>query len=176
MNELIMGFITGILFGFLLHKAGVLRFEKQISALLFKDMTVFKVMLSAIMVGMVGLYLMKDLGVPITFKHKAMNLGAVIFGGVLFGIGWAIGGFCPGTSVGALAEGRLHALWVILGMFVGAGLFAEVYPFLKKTLLSWKDWGAISLPEAIRVNHWFVIVVLIITFLFVFQLFKKKNI
>lgn len=176
MQELIIGFITGIIFGFLLQKARVLRFEKQISALLFKDMTIFKVMLSAVTVGMIGLYFMKDVGIEITLKHKSMNLGAVVAGGILFGIGWAIGGFCPGTSIGALAEGRIHALWSILGMLLGAGLFAETYPLLSKTLLSWKDWGRVSLPEAIGINHWLVIFGLLIIFIFIFKFFKIKNI
>ena len=108
-----MGLVTGILFGFLLQKGRVLRFEKQVGAMLIQDMTILKFMLSAILVGMVGIHLLAGAGI-ITYGHKAMNLGAVLVGGGLFGIGWAIMGFCPGTSVGALGEGRWHAVFGIL--------------------------------------------------------------
>jgi hypothetical protein len=109
MNEQLLGLLTGIAFGFLMQKGGVLSFDRQIGALLFRDMTIVKFMLSAILVGSVGFQLMGDAGL-ITFSHKAMNVGGVVIGGLLFGAGWAVAGFCPGTSVGALGEGRVHAL------------------------------------------------------------------
>ncbi|MCX7927026.1 MAG: YeeE/YedE family protein [Candidatus Omnitrophica bacterium] len=173
MREQLIGLATGVVFGFLLQKSRVLRFEKQISFLLLKDMTILKVMLSAVIVGMIGIYFFKDVGIAITFKHKAMNLGAVLIGSLLFGCGWALGGFCPGTSLGALGEGRFHALWVILGMLSGAALFAEVYPLLKKSVLSWKNWGNISLMDVTGLNHWVIISILVI--IFVLILFAIKN-
>lgn len=175
MNEQLLGLITGVLFGFLLQKGRVLRFDKQISALLLKDMTIVKFMLSAIIVGMIGVYFLQDAGL-IELKHKSMNLGATVIGGALFGLGWAVMGFCPGTSIGAIGEGRWHALWAMLGMIAGAGLFAEVYPFFKATVLTWKDWGKISLPDALCINHWLIIAILVIIYLAVFILFKKKKI
>jgi len=100
-----LGLITGVLFGFLLQKGRVLRFEKQVGAMLLNDMTIFKFMLSAILVGMVGIALLTDAGI-ITLSHKPMNLGAVLLGGALFGTGWAVMGFCPGTSIGARGQAR----------------------------------------------------------------------
>ena len=159
MNELILGAATGFLFGFLLQKGGVLRFDRQIGALLFKDMTIVKFMFSAILVGSVGLQLMVDEKL-IVMSHKAMNVGAVVVGGLLFGGGWAVAGFCPGTAVGALGEGRWHALFVIAGMLVGAALYAEAFPFLKETVLAWKDFGKIALPQVLGVSPWHCIAVL----------------
>jgi uncharacterized protein len=151
-----LGLITGVLFGFLLQKGRVLRFEKQVGAMLLKDMTIFKFMLSAILVGMVGIILLTDAGI-VTSSHKSMNLGAVLLGGALFGAGWAVMGFCPGTSIGALGEGRWHALFAIAGMVAGAALYAELYPFFKSTVLAWKDFGKIGLPEALGVSSWVII-------------------
>jgi len=88
-TEQILGLVTGILFGFLLQKGRVLRFEKQIGAMLLKDMTILKFMLSAIIVGMVGIAAMSGAGM-ITLSHKAMNVGAILVGGALFGAGWAV--------------------------------------------------------------------------------------
>jgi hypothetical protein len=151
-----LGLVTGVLFGFLLQKGRVLRFEKQVGAMLLKDMTIFKFMLSAILVGMVGITLLIDAGI-ITSGHKAMNLGAVLLGGALFGGGWAVMGFCPGTAVGALGEGRWHALFAMAGMVAGAALYAELYPFFKATVMTWKDFGKIGLPEALGVSPWLII-------------------
>ena len=151
-----LGLVTGVLFGFLLQKGRVLRFEKQVGALLLKDMTIFKFMLSSILVGMVGILLLSNFEI-ITLSHKPMNLGAVLIGGALFGAGWAIMGFCPGTSLGALGEGRWHAVFAIIGMVVGAALYAELYPFFKSTVLAWKDFGKIGLQEALGVSLWVII-------------------
>lgn len=151
-----LGLITGILFGFLLQKGRVLRFEKQVGAMLLKDMTILKFMLSAILVGMVGIALLKDAGI-ITLSHKPMNLGAVLFGGALFGTGWAVMGYCPGTSIGALGEGRWHAIFAVAGMVAGAAIYAELFPFIKSTVLTWKDFGKISLPEVFGVSSWIII-------------------
>jgi len=151
-----LGLSTGVLFGFLLQKGRVLRFDKQVGAMLLKDMTILKFMLSAIMVGMVGIFLLSDAGI-ITLNHKPMNVGAVLLGGALFGAGWAVMGFCPGTSIGAVGEGRWHAVFAIMGMVAGAALYAELYPFFKSTVLAWKDFGKLGLPETIGVSQWIII-------------------
>ncbi len=174
MNPLLLGLVTGVLFGFLLQKGRVLRFEKQVGAMLLKDMTILKFMLSAILVGMVGLALLQRAGV-LAFNHKPMNVGAIVLGGVLFGAGWAVMGFCPGTSVGALGEGRWHAVFAILGMIAGASVFAAMYPFLERTVLAWKDMGKIGLPESLGVPAWTVIAAFWAVALGLFVLFEKKR-
>lgn len=173
-TDQILGLLTGIAFGFLLQKGRVLRFEKQVGAMLLKDMTILKFMLSAIIVGMVGVAVLSSMGI-ITMSHKPMNVGAILVGGALFGAGWAIMGYCPGTSVGALGEGRWHAIFAIAGMVTGAGVYAELYPFFKTTVLSWADFGKIGLPEAIGVSPWIVIVVFILMVLALFRWFESKG-
>jgi len=174
MKILLYGIITGILFGFLLQKARVLRYDKQLGALRLMDMTIVKFMLSSVMVAMVGVYLLKDLGLA-TLSIKPTILGGTILGGLLFGIGWGLFGYCPGTAVGALGEGRWDALWGILGMLTGAALFAEAYPFMKKTVLTLGNFGSITVPQVLGINHWFVIVILIIAGLLFFKFFEKKH-
>ena len=151
-----LGLVTGVLFGFLLQKGRVLRFDKQVGAMLLTDMTILKFMLSAILVGMAGILMLSNFEI-ITLSHKSMNIGGVLIGGALFGSGWAIMGFCPGTSLGALGEGRWHAVFAIIGMVVGAALYAELYPFFKSTVLAWKDFGKIGLQEALSVSLWVII-------------------
>jgi len=169
-----LGLITGVLFGFLLQKGRVLRFEKQVGAMMMKDMTILKFMLSAILVGMVGILLLSDLEI-IKLSHKPMNAGAVLIGGALFGAGWAIMGFCPGTSIGALGEGRWHAVFAIIGMLAGAALYAELYPFFKSTVIAWKDFGKIGLPEAIGLSQWIIVPLFWAGVIALFFWFEKKR-
>ena len=174
MKMLIYGLITGVLFGFFLQKARVIRYDKQIGALRLMDMTIVKFMLSSVLVGMVGVYLLQDLGLA-KLSVKPTVLGGNILGGLIFGLGWGILGYCPGTSAGALGEGRWDAVWGILGMLVGAALFAETYPGLKKTVLTWGDFGKITIPQILHINHWIIIIILIIGGLLLFRWFEKKG-
>jgi uncharacterized protein len=175
MNEAqVLGLLTGIAFGVLLQKGRVLRFEKQVGAMLLRDMTILKFMLSAILVGMVGIHLLADMHM-ISISHKPMNAGAVLVGGLLFGAGWSIMGYCPGTSIGALGEGRWHALWAVAGMVLGAALYAELYPFLKKTVLAWVDYGRISLPGALGISHWLIIPLFWAATIWLCVWFEKKK-
>jgi len=171
---LFYGLITGIIFGFLLQKARVIRYDKQLGALRLIDMTIVKFMLSTILVAMVGTYLLKDLGL-IKLSIKPTILGGVILGGLIFGIGWGFLGYCPGTSAGALGEGRYDAIWGILGMLAGAALYAEAYPDLKKTVLTWGDLGKITFPQVLGVNHWIIIAIIVIGGLLLFRWFEKKG-
>jgi len=174
MNELIYGLVTGIIFGFLLQKGKVIRYEKQIGALRLLDMTIVKFMLTTVLVAMVGVYLLVDLGLA-KLSIKSTVLGGNIIGGLIFGIGWGLLGYCPGTQLGALGEGRWDALWGILGMLLGAGIFAEFYPALKNTVLQWGDYGKITIPQILGVNHWIIIFLLIVIGLFMFRWFEKKG-
>jgi uncharacterized membrane protein YedE/YeeE len=171
---LLYGLITGIIFGFLLQKARVIRYDKQLGALRLIDMTIVKFMLSTILVAMVGTYLLKDLGL-VKLSIKPTILGAVILGGLIFGIGWGFLGYCPGTSAGALGEGRFDAIWGILGMLLGAGLYAEAYPGMKETVLTWGDLGKITFPQVLGVNHWIIVAVVVIVGLLLFRWFEKKG-
>jgi uncharacterized membrane protein YedE/YeeE len=171
---LIYGLITGIIFGFLLQKARVIRYDKQLGALRLIDMTIVKFMVSTILVAMVGTYLLKDLSL-IKLSIKSTILGGVILGGLIFGIGWGLLGYCPGTSAGALGEGRFDAIWGILGMLLGAALYAETYPFMQKTILTWGDFGKITIPQILGVSHWIVIPFFIAGGLLLFYWFEKKG-
>jgi hypothetical protein len=174
MNDLLYGLITGLLFGFLLQKGRVLRYDKQLGALLLKDMTIIKFMLTSVIVAMVGTYLLLDLGL-VKLSIKATILGANIIGGLIFGLGWGLLGYCPGTSAGALGEGRWDALWGIAGMLLGAALYAEAFPTMKATVLTWGDFGKITLPQVLGINHWLVIVPLVAGSLLLFRWFEKKG-
>ncbi len=175
MITLLYGLITGVVFGFLLQKARVLRYDKQIGALRLQDMTIIKFMLSSVLVGLVGIYALQDAGLA-KISVKSTQLGANILGGLIFGLGWGLIGYCPGTAVGAVAEGRWDALWGIAGMLVGAALFAEIYPFLKTTVYTWGNYGKLTLPQLLGLNHWLIIILFNTGGLALFRFFAKKGI
>ncbi|MFO7686944.1 MAG: DUF6691 family protein [Desulfobacterales bacterium] len=175
MKMLVYGLVTGLLFGFLLQKGRVLRYDKQLGALRLKDMTIVKFMLSSVIVGMVGIYLLNDLGL-VKLSIKATILGPVILGALVFGLGWGLLGYCPGTSMGALGEGRMDALWGILGMIVGAGIFAEAFPALEKTVYTWGNLGRITLPQVLGISHWVIIPLFIAGALLLFRWLEKKGV
>ena len=174
MNELLTGAVTGILFGFLMQKAKVIRYDRQLAALRLKDMTIVKFMLTNILVAMVGIYLLYDLGL-VKLSIKSTILGANILGGLIFGIGWGIVGYCPATAMGALGEGRYDSVFGLLGMILGAGIYAEAYPLMKATVLTWGNFGKITLPGLLGINHWIVIVILVVAFIALFRWFEKKG-
>ena len=113
--KLVYGLITGLLAGYFMQRSRVIRYDKQVGAMRLIDMTIFKFMLSAAITGSIGVYLLHDLGV-VELSIKSAMLGANIIGGLIFGVGWALVGYCPGTAVGALGEGRWDSIWGILGM------------------------------------------------------------
>lgn len=172
--QLRFGLVTGMVFGVLLQRAKVLRYDKQLAALRFQDFTILKFMMSAIIVGMVGTYFLYDQGL-VKLSIKPTILGGTITGGLLFGVGWALLGYCPGTSMGALGEGRTDAFWGILGAVAGAALYAEMFPYLQDTLLKMHDYGKITLPQLLGVNHWIVIAGVSVIFLLSFMLMEKKG-
>lgn len=174
MTMLFYGLLTGIFFGFFLQKGRVLRYDKQIGALRLLDMTIVKFMLSHIVVAMIGVYFLYDMGL-VKLSLKPLILGGVILGGLLFGIGWGLLGYCPGTSLGAIGEGRIDALWGILGMLVGAGIYAEAFPYLQKTVLTWGNYGKATIPQLLGINHWFIIIPFIILTIMLFKWFEKKG-
>lgn len=173
-SQLIYGLVTGILFGFFLQRGHVLRYDKQIGALRLMDMTILKFMLTAIFVGSVGIYLLKDLGL-VKLSIKSTVLGATIIGGLIFGLGWGLLGYCPGTSMGAVGEGRWDGLWGLLGMLAGAAVYAEAYPLMKRTVLTWGDLGKITLPGILGISHWIVVPVFVLAGVGLFYWFEKKN-
>ncbi|MBN2332778.1 MAG: YeeE/YedE family protein [Deltaproteobacteria bacterium] len=174
MNTLMYGLVTGMFFGFLLQKGRVIRYDKQLGALRLLDMTIVKFMFSAILVAMVGVYLLNDMGLA-KLSIKATVLGGNIIGGLLFGVGWGLLGYCPGTQAGALGEGRWDAIWGIAGMLAGAGLFAESYPLLKKTVLTWGDLGKITLVDILHLHHWLIIAIIVVAVIALFAYFERSD-
>ena len=77
--------------------------------------------------------------------------------------------------MGALGEGRWDSAWGILGMLVGAGLYAEAYPYLQTPVLTWGNYGKITILQLLGVNHWLVIVPFLLITVLLFRWLEKKG-
>ena len=148
-RQLLLGLIFGVVFGFLLQKGGVAKYHVLIGQLLLEDFTVVKIMISAIVVGMLGVFFMYRRG-WVGLHLKPTRLGANAIGGLVFGAGFALGGYCPGTNAAAIGQGNFDGLFVFAGLLAGSYLFAEGSGLIRRTIQTWGDRGELTLPELLR--------------------------
>jgi uncharacterized membrane protein YedE/YeeE len=160
-DKLALGLITGVAFGFLLQKGGVADYQTILGQLLLRNWTVVKVMGTAIAVGAVGVYGLVGSGAA-TLDIWPFQIGGVIVGALLFGVGLAVFGYCPGTSVTASGQGSRDAMVGVAGMAVGAGVFVAAYPSLEPVINGFGDVGKITLVELLGVSPWTVILALVV--------------
>ena len=157
-RPLFFGLGFGILFGFLLHKGGATKYDVIVGQLLLTDFTVLKIMLSAVVTGMIGIYFMKSLG-WIKLSLKSGSVGKNVIGALIFGVGFAVLGYCPGTIAGAIGNGYLDAIvGGLAGIILGTWIFAVMYPSLKDGILKKGYFGDITLPRLFKVNDWVVVI------------------
>ena len=148
--RLLAGVAFGLTFGFLLQKGGVGKFNILVGQLLLQDWTVAKIMLTAIVVGMVGIFSLHHFA-KVNLHIKPTRIGSNIIGGLLFGAGFALIGYCPGTAAAALGQGSWDALFGMAGLVAGSWIFAEFSASLKKTIEKWGDRGKVLLPDLLHV-------------------------
>ncbi len=156
--QLRLGLVMGIVFGFLLQKGGLTRYDIILGQLLLKDWTVAKIMLTAIIVGTAGIHWLKSFGYG-QLPPKPDSVGTSVIGGIIFGIGLAVLGYYPGTITGAIGQGALDALTGgLIGIMLGAGLFAHFYPLLNRHILKKGEIKTQTFPELLNVDHWMVVI------------------
>ncbi len=155
-TELVWGLVFGIVFGFLLHKGGATSYDVILGQLLLTDFTVLKIMLSAVVIGAIGIHALQGWG-RVKLSPKGGSWGKNAVGGLMFGVGFAVLGYCPGTIAGAVGNGRLDALVGGLpGILLGSWLFAAVYPRVSG-LLRKGAFPKTTLPELLCLPRWPVI-------------------
>ncbi|MDP3430413.1 MAG: YeeE/YedE thiosulfate transporter family protein, partial [Desulfomicrobium sp.] len=147
---LIVGAMFGLVFGFLLQKGGVGKYNVLIGQLLLQDWTVVKIMLTAIVVGMIGVFPLHHFA-KVNLHIKPTRIGANIIGGLVFGAGFALVGYCPGTAAAALGQGSWDALFGMAGLIAGSWLFAELSGWTKGTIEKWGDLGKVQLSDLLPV-------------------------
>ncbi|NUM80998.1 YeeE/YedE family protein [bacterium] len=152
--SLIVAFVIGIGFGFFLERAGFGSGRKLAAQFYFTDMSVLKVMFSAIVTAMLGVFFLSWMGfldLSLVYVNPTFLLPQIA-GGLLLGIGFVIGGYCPGTSAVACSTGRIDAMVYIGGIFAGIFLFGFVFPLFKDFYYS-TPMGSITLPQLFNISY-----------------------
>ena len=147
-RQVMLGLLFGVVFGFLLQKSGVANYEVLMRQFFLTDFTVIKVMLTAIIVGMLGIFSLRALGL-VELHVKPTHYAANIAGGLLFGVGLGLVGYCPGTGVAALGQGNYDAIAGILGLMVGSYFYAETSGYIGSTIQKVGNRGRIMLPDVL---------------------------
>jgi len=150
--QLVLGLVFGLAFGFLLQKGGVAKYHVLVGMLLLRDFTVMKVMLSAILVGMVGIYALRHWGL-VKLQVKPTRYAANIIGGLIFGVGFALAAYCPGTGAAALGQGNMDAIAVMVGMIAGSYLFAEASGWVARKLNPIGERGELTWPQLLHLSN-----------------------
>ncbi len=139
--SLIAAVVLGFFFGFVLERAGFGRATKLAGQFYLNDMTVFKVMFSAIVTALLGLVVADGIGLTsfsaiATSAASTTYMWPMLVGGLLLGVGFIVSGYCPGTSLVSASSGNIDGLFTIVGVGVGSLLFGEFYPSLESFYLS----------------------------------------
>lgn len=171
-QKLLAGVIFGLVFGFLLQKGGVGKFNILIGQLLLQDFTVAKIMLTAIVVGMIGIYLLHHFS-KVNLHIKPTLIGANVIGGLTFGAGFALMGYCPGTAAAALGQGSWDALFGMVGLIAGSWIFAELSGWSKRTIETWGDLGKVTLPELLKLPRSLIVAGLAVNLTIIIFLLEK---
>lgn len=168
----VSGLLLGFGFGFVLERAGFGSGCKLTAQFRLTDWSVFKVMFTAIVFAALGIYAMGLAGWinPDSIYVPAPYLWAIAAGGALIGVGFAVGGYCPGTSAVGVMTGRIDAMVFFVALLVGTFAFASLFPFLEPLTTAGELTKGDRLPEVLGVPEWLVLVVLVAAAIGVFFL------
>jgi uncharacterized membrane protein YedE/YeeE len=148
--HLLIGLVLGAAFGAILQLSGASSHTKITNALRLKDFTIIKLILIAIGVGLIGVHLLDVLGLA-HFEVKDLYLPGVALAGLIFGVGFAVTGYCPGTALAAAAEGKIDAWFTVAGGLFGAAISAFLYPDLETWLMSVGQFGPVTVHQTLAV-------------------------
>lgn len=151
MNPLVLGLFTGVAFGLIVQRVGASDHDMILKTLRLEDLTILKFMALSIALAMVGIYGLLSLDVGKLVVKPTYVLGNIV-GGLIFGLGWAISGYCPGTALTAVGEGKVDALFTVLGGFLGAYTLAVVYAPLKPLFRETLNYGKITVTTQVSIN------------------------
>ncbi len=160
MWDIVKPILLGLLFGWSLHKAGLTHYARIVNVFRFRDMTVMRFMLTALVVGGLVIQAGVDLGFATRVPIPSTMVLANLLGGMVFGVGMATAGYCPGTIVAEAGEGRLDA-WVagITGLVVGAICFGLLQPVIMPTLARTVSLGRVTFAGLAAASPWLILLV-----------------
>ena len=178
MNLLIIVYalVFGFAFGWLLQRAQLTHYEKIVNVFRFTDLTVLKFMLAAIASGMIFVRLFVDFGWIDPILINPTYVTGNLVGGLLFGIGMAGAGLCPGTTVAGAGRGSFDYLIPgFLGFMTGAAVYGTTYPYFFPVISMQLEFGNITIPEALDVNPWLFVLFTFLAIVLLLYLIEKLD-
>jgi uncharacterized protein len=174
--DLTIAFLIGTGFGFALEQAGFSSSRKLAGMFYGYDTTVIKVFFTAAIVALVGSLFMGYFGLLDLTKVfvNEYYVWASLVGGVIMGLGFIVGGFCPGTGICALSIGKIDAMVFFLGGLMGAFLYAESYPMIK-TLANGAYKGPVKINEIMGISPGLFALILIVAASLMFWVAEKAE-
>jgi uncharacterized membrane protein YedE/YeeE len=152
--SLVVAVLIGIGFGFFLERAGFGNANKLAAQFYFRDLRVFKVMFTAIVTAMLGVYYLSVFGLmdlSLVYINPTYLVPQVV-GGLILGVGFVIGGYCPGTSVVSCATGRYDGMIFLVGIVFGIFIFGEAFPLIE-TFFNSTPMGQVTLPQYFNISY-----------------------
>ena len=160
-SALVLAVVFGAAFGWLLHRGKVTDYNTIVNQFRLRDFTVLKVMLTAIIVGGVGVLLLVNLGAA-KFHVRDANMLGTIIGAAIFGVGMVLYGYCSGTGFAAIATGSVHALVGAFGMLAGAVAYAFSFDWVRANILSVWKLGKVTLTDVTGVPQLVIFAILVL--------------
>lgn len=168
--NILFGLVVGFIFGFILTKTGITKYPRVMGMLLLKDFKILKFMLTAVTSSMILFYLLGDFGV-LKVVPKNLEWGKLV-GGLIFGTGMGILGYCPGTMAARIGEGKRDSILALFGTALGIFIYALTIKPVKETFLASEIYGNIFLQ--LGLNKWLVIIPAAILFAAIIYFVNKK--
>lgn len=168
--KIIIGLLVGFVFGYTLQRTGITKYPRVMGMLLLKDFKILKFMLTAVTFSMIGFYTLDSLDV-ISLNPKPLDWGKLV-GGLIFGAGMGLLGYCPGTMLSRIGEGKKDAWVGLLGTVLGILFFAINVKFFKTHFKSESMSGDIS--SVLGINQWVIVPVAAIIFIAIIYVANKK--
>ena len=161
--SLIVAFLIGIGFGFFLERAGFGSGRKLAAQFYGYDLTVFKVMFTAIVTAMLGIFYLSWMGlVDLSLVYLTPTfLVPQVVGGLLLGVGFVIGGYCPGTSCVAASTGKIDGVVYLLGIIFGIFVFGEIFPLIESFYTA-TPMGEITLPRLLNLPYGVIVLAVVL--------------
>lgn len=168
--NIIFGLAVGFVFGYALTRTGITKYPRVMGMLLLKDFKILKFMLTAVIASLIAFHVLGDLGL-LTVVPKNLDWGKLV-GGLVFGAGMGILGYCPGTMAARIGEGKRESIFAAFGMSLGIFIYALTIKPVKAAFLSKEIGGDIS--AHLGVNHWATIIPAAIVFAAIIFIVNKK--
>jgi uncharacterized protein len=159
MTTFVLPIFLGIFFGFSLNKAGLTKYHKIVNVFRLTDLAVLKFMMTALVVAMAGLYTLRGLGLLTFPAVPATYIVGNLVGGLLFGVGMSMAGFCPGTCAAGAGEGKLdYIIPGFLGFLVGAIIYGLTYAQVFPKISAIANLGGVVIPDLWKLSPYLTVI------------------